>query len=394
MTSSYLRQWVYGLFSAIRSPVPSDKNHNLVLLTSFHGDGYRGNTRILYEKLQTHPQIKAVWMSRNRDLIKQLKERFGDDSACLMHTFEGLRLIRAAGAVLLTHGTSDFPFLYLPRQATVIQTYHGLPTKRGEYMRPEGEAPPGFFHRKILEYRFKPIDYFLSSSGGVSEIFQKRFGLRSTQLLETGYPAYDHLMKTERDRSILDDLLVDSAQANTVVLYTPTFRRKTKTRWFPFDDLDINQLIRFLEKHNVTVLIRPHPNENLDVSIYSKLSNRFVDAGQHVVEDIYRLLPAADAIITDYSSIYIEGLLLDIPSLFIPYDKESYERGMPLPYEEVTPGPHIKNQKEFEKALQEIATGTEYYQEERKRVRNLFFSDLSGSATENVITFLEENLNN
>ena len=112
----YLLQWAYGAVS-IFFHLFYRKQPGLVVLTAFHGDGYRGNTRVLFESLLEHPTLKAVWLSRSPALVKRLSERFGKAVVCRTHSLAGLKMIARADVILLTHGTSDYPFIFLPRRA-------------------------------------------------------------------------------------------------------------------------------------------------------------------------------------------------------------------------------------------------------------------------------------
>ncbi len=392
MKTPYPVQWAAGLASSI-FPLFVKQEHNKIILTSFHGDGYRGNTRVLYEKLCRGNKLNPVWLSRNKNIVQNLKDQFGSNKAELAHSFAGMRALASASFILFTHGTSDYPFLRLPRRANLIQTYHGLPTKRGEYMRPNSNRRPGIFHRLLLQYRFNPIDFFISSSPFTTGIFSKRFNLPETRFLETGYPSYDHLINGNCEDDFIRKTWPDAPDYTSVILYSPTFRRLSKTRWYPFSDLDLDVIAGFLEKHNILLMMRPHPNEKVDIRKFTVHSNRIVDAGQHKVEDIYRILLCTDAIITDYSSIYIEGLLKNIPSIFIPYDLDSYERGLPFPYHDLTPGDKVSTQTEFLDALQRALHDPNYLQTERDRVKNIFFSSADGNATEKIIRFLEQQVN-
>ncbi len=400
MKTAYPVQWAAGIFSWLYQ-LASLKDPETVALTSFHGDGYRGNTRILFERLCEHPILKPVWLSRNPQLVQQLKERFGDKRVCLTHSLTGIQTLSRASVIFLTHGTSDYPFMRLPRHALVIQTYHGLPTKRGEYMRPKSGNKPGFLHRKILEYRFRPITHFLSSSPLVTELFSSRFNIPPERFLETGYPAYDALISLENGY-ITDEITrphrfnrfwPNAPEADKLILYAPTFRRRKRTRWFPFDDLDLNALADFLEEKKALMALRAHPNEGLDISRYREISSRFVSGDQKTIEDVYELLAAADVIMTDYSSIYIEGLLLDLPVVFIPYDLDTYERGLPLPFEQISPGPSVYSQKRLLAPLNDAIERTDGYELHRKKVRDLYFTRADGQATDRVIQFLEGSLN-
>lgn len=123
------------------------------------------------------------------------------------------------------------------------------------------------------------------------------------------------------------------------------------------------------------MVLRAHPNEALDFRPYREISPRIVTGGQEKFEDVLELLPLADAIITDYSSIYIEGLLIDIPAIFLPYDVESYERGFPLPYDQITPGPKVYFQRELQFHLERALERTDGRESERRQVRELYFAD-------------------
>ncbi len=418
MKTPYPLQWLAGILSCwytfgSRPSVPKDKS--TVALTSFHGDGYRGNTRILFERMCDHPSLKPVWLSRNHKIVQKLKVQFGDERACLTHSLAGIKILNQASAVFLTHGTSDYPFMRLPRHALIIQAYHGLPTKGGEYMRPGNNKRPGFFHRKILEYRFRPITHFLSSSPLVTGLFSTRFNIPPDRFLETGYPAYDalasygasahssshpsslskpsaqNISKTASNR--LSMFWPEAPEAEKLILYAPTFRRRSRTRWFPFDDFDPDTLAAFLEKNKALMALRAHPNEGVNIRRFRSISPRIVSGDHKTVEDVFELLSVSDVIMTDYSSIYLEGLLLDIPVVFLPYDLKTYERGLSMPFEQMSPGPSVHSQKRLLESLDKAIQQDDGYELHRKKVRGLYFSCVDGKSTDRVIQFLESSLN-
>ncbi|MCH8494767.1 MAG: CDP-glycerol glycerophosphotransferase family protein [Balneolales bacterium] len=382
-TTTYPQQWLFGLLSGLIKPFLKT-DPNLVVLTSFHGNAYRGNTKIVFEELVHHPHINAVWLSRNKTVVHQLVSKYGKNHAILIHTWKGIITLAKANVYLLTHGTSDFAFCWLSRKATIIQTYHGLPTKRGEYMKPGSDEEPNWLHRLILSYRFKPIHYFLSSSRLVSELFSKRFNLTPDRILEIGFPTSDRLIKVGRTQASISQFWPEAPPAKRVILYAPTYRRRTKTRWFPFEDFDKVALENFLQKNDALLVLRSHPNEKPQTEL---IGNRIVSGN---TPDIYSLIGLTDVIVSDYSGVYLEGLLLDIPCIFLPYDKATYERGFPYDYDEVTPGPKPKSQSDFLTSLDDALNGAESFQLERKRVRDLFFKNTDGKSTERLIQFIEK----
>jgi len=78
-----------------------------------------------------------------------------------------------------------------------------------------------------------------------------------------------------------------------------------------------------------------------------------------------------DLLITDYSSIYFDYLLLDRPIIFLPYDIDAYsgENGFTVPYDEFTPGCKPSTMTAFFHAiLVSLDKNTDPYKDERKRV--------------------------
>jgi len=386
----YPIQWVFGILSLF-SHLFVKKNPKRIVLTSFHGRGYRGNTKVIFERLIEQNEFQPVWLSTENKIIDHIRHTYGEKYACKIHSFKGLLCLGQSAATLFTHGTSDFPFMYLPRKSIRIQTYHGLPTKKGEFLRPIEHKKPGFIHKLILNYRFKPISYFLSSSPAVTQIYSSRFGLPQNRFLEIGYPAYDELIKKDRSDTTFDQIWPDAPQSDYLILYAPTFRKKEKTKWFPFDDIDLKEIAKFLDENKALLAFRAHPNEQLSIDEYQNISSRFVDASQEKVENIFTLIQQTNVILTDYSSVYIEGLLRDIPAVFIPYDIRTYERGLPLPYEDVTPGPKVHAQSQLLYSLQDALNSPENLSDKRAKVRNLFFSEVDGRSTDRMIQFLKEN---
>lgn len=93
--------------------------------------------------------------------------------------------------------------------------------------------------------------------------------------------------------------------------------------------------------------------------------------------DIQHLIMETKAMVTDYSSIYIDYLLLDMPLLFYCYDYEKYlaeDRELYFRYEDVTPGLKARNFDELLKELVLFAVNKGGYAvEERKRARDFFY---------------------
>ena len=116
------------------------------------------------------------------------------------------------------------------------------------------------------------------------------------------------------------------------------------------------------------MLIRTHAFEKEVQSKYVSPHVRFFN--ENLEEDITHILPGIDLLMTDYSSIYLDYLLLDRPMLFLPYDLADYEKkhGFYMPYDTCTPGPKPETMRA---CMEEIlaALTKDAYAEERGALR-------------------------
>ena len=103
--------------------------------------------------------------------------------------------------------------------------------------------------------------------------------------------------------------------------------------------------------------------------------------------EFYETLNAADLLITDYSSVYFDYLLLDRPLIFVPVDLEEYieTRGLLLePYDAWTPGPKCLDQAHLEREIVRNLTHPEAYTQERKALSRIVHRYRDGNASDRV----------
>lgn len=262
---------------------------------------------------------------------------------------------------------------------TIINLWHGCGFKDTQHM-PWNDA---------FDYVLVPGDVFIETKS-------KFFGCSKDMILPIGYPRYDLFRKT--NGGIAD--FVDKFRPNKdtkLVIWMPTFRKTGKNK-YPEENIEYNfalpvlqsteeliQLDKICRDKNVVILVKKHQYQQ-DFGIDDKeLANiRFIDNNTFSDNNIqlYEFLPHTDALISDYSSVAIDYLLIDKPIGFTLDDYESYKKTRGFVFQdplEYMPGAHIYTFGELSEFIADVADGNrDAYKSERAEVRkhtNKYSSD-------------------
>jgi CDP-glycerol glycerophosphotransferase (TagB/SpsB family) len=134
-----------------------------------------------------------------------------------------------------------------------------------------------------------------------------------------------------------------------IVLVTPTYRDSRATP-LGLDDEAIEKLDFYAAEHGIEFVFKFHPLERGARSI----------RGEHLhlcapESDLYPLMPYSDALVTDYSSIYVDYLLLGKPVLFLVPDLDAYvrlDRQLQFDFDAMTPGAKVRTWPELLEQLE------------------------------------------
>ena len=219
-----------------------------------------------------------------------------------------------------------------------LQTWHGTPLKRIGEDRGPGDLNT-WRHRRSLARQAACWDGFVSPSPFCSEVFRSAFSYDG-QMLEIGYPRNDLLLsagapdvraRTRRRLGVGDD--------QRVVLYAPTWREYLGVRDSKPLFLDPTRLVA--EMPGAVVLVRGHYNASRQADVLLG-RDQVVDVTRY--PDIADLYLAADALVTDYSSVMFDFALTDKPVVLLTPDLDRYrdvERGFYFDIEAASPGPMV-----------------------------------------------------
>lgn len=284
--------------------------------------------------------------------------------------------------------------------AKCIQLWHGIPLKE-----------VGFQHIFSASGEKIPLALLLASAGqfealvatsAASEIDWKRwFSFKNFSPI--GYPRNDVLFRevSETDAVNVDvktlALVKDAKQKNKpVILYAPTFRDHVNYHWF--EKAKINELVRHCRTQGYFLCVNMHPFEQDHIPELRRLHPdlHFVEPGT----DIYPVVKYADVMITDYSSLAFDFLLLDRPLIFYRPDHEEYitrARGLIEGRENYAPGEVVSTAAGLAKATDNAVAAVrkpevDTFRGARETLRKKLFDYCDGKASERLVKLIMEKL--
>ena len=351
------------IFRIINRIIP--KRQDLVVFNS--ALDFTDNSMALFEYMDSLDEdFELVWIVKNPRDDLDIKQYELNSLKALFKTFR-------AGYIISTHGNlSD---VRVPSQV-FVNVWHGMPLKAMGYAENRD---------LVLPFNFDDENYYLIATSIIMKnALAACFNQDPRRIFVTGQPRNDKLFKGCQEK-ILEILKIDPANYNKIVLFAPTFRKSDSmddgqliSHNFNLQDFDRKRFQEFLEENEILFLVKFHPLEEKKATKYFKNTKNIklikTETLQEKLLDLHNILPCVDILVTDYSSVYFDFLLLDRPIIFIVPDLEEYRerRGFILePFEFWTPGPKVKNFKKFLEELEKSIKNPEYYREERKVINDL-----------------------
>ncbi|MEN8123382.1 MAG: CDP-glycerol glycerophosphotransferase family protein, partial [Bacteroidota bacterium] len=363
------------------------KNEKLWVFGGLLGEGYNDNSKYFFEHLyKTKKDVEAVWITQNSDIVSQLREK--GYKSYLGYSFKGCWIVMRAGAAVISHSrVRDLKPFTITSKVKFIQLWHGIPLKKIEFddkvffNKQSFVNQTGFFVMKILVPGFRRrFDMMIASSQEDRDNFSSAFQLGKHKIKITGYPRNDEIIASANRKS-------DTGTAKKI-LYVPTFRGVEKSDFNLFDKyhFDSQSINEFLKERKIFLYIKLHPYNKPSQNFFKKikLCSNLVFYEEN---DIYNSLGAFDMLITDYSSIYFDYLLLNRPVIFTPFDYDEYvkkDREFYYKYDEVTPGPKARNWDDVVKYVSMFFDNPDEYNDFRKAIADKFHFYKDSDSSERV----------
>ncbi len=159
---------------------------------------------------------------------------------------------------------------------------------------------------------------------------------------------------------------------NKIILYTPTHRDYENAT---FDikrsilgfDVEQTRFEKFLRENMLLIVCKLHPHQNAAV-VNAELPKGVVNFRGAEEFGLVELMQASDMLMTDYTSAYVDYLMLDKPVIFNFYDLELYEKSRGLsfyPYERICAGERFTDEESFYKAVTDTLAKPDKYAQKR-----------------------------
>ena len=219
------------------------------------------------------------------------------------------------------------------------------------------------------------------------EPMMKFFGITKSDPIEiTGYPRYDWLLHPS-DTAVKAAKHFQSEDANRLVVWMPTFRNDKHNvlndteciKQFPIiaTQEQWNEVDELCKKCGVTLLVKLHQlQRDYDIN-FDSMSNVKLLTNEQLDEqqvNLYEFLAVTHGLITDYSSVAIDYLVVDKPIGFTLDDFEMYNQTRGFVFDdplEYMPGHHMYNMEDLKQFLTDVSKGADPHKADRERVRKV-----------------------
>lgn len=359
-----IQQWI-----KVRPPIVKNR-------IVFHSSvDYSDNARALSDYLVSQGYLKdheIIWLVRHPELFTKYEqpnlrfvyEKYAN-SGC--RTKEAFEAVYTAEKIFFTHSMRWVPDVDRKPEQQFINLWHGC-----AYKSAKGQSEDISF-----DYVLVPGEVFIETK---SEFFQ----CDKAKILPIGYPRYDLMLsRTQKGREYMNSF--KNTAKDKLLFWMPTYRISKSINLSEdtltgelnlpiFDTLSqLKDLNEILSKRNVVMILKRHYLQ-AEYNLEDTMSHiRYMDDKDLGVADVqlYEAISAADALITDYSSVAIDFLLLDKPIGYTLDDYYKYEQSRGFVFEdprEYMPGMHIYNVEEFYEFIRMIEENEDQWSGQRKQV--------------------------
>ncbi len=359
---SFILIRIIGIFSKI--------NKGQVLFLSETRNELGGNLEKMNEIVSAEKYNKKYYLKDKTKLKITIKDKI-----------KMYKLISTSEYILLDDFCTVISFMRLKKNQQVIQLWHG-PGAYKKFGLSRQDKNPGKLKRFLTHRNYTNA---IVTSEDVRWCYAEGFGMPKEKVLATGYPRTDIFFDNKYIEKTKKELYkkYPDFKNKKVITFAPTYRGVSLNKsYYDYDKLDLDKIYK--ELHNEYIfIVKLHPGlknspekEKFEKDL-KKHSDFYYDLTSY--RDINDILLITDVLITDYSSVIFDYLLVNKPIVYFTYDLDKYEndRGVYYPFNDYIYGEISKNTSELIKAIKK----ENMMYDQREKFNNKFMSACDGNST-------------
>jgi len=350
---------------------------------AFYGDYFGQNTKYLYRYIkQNYPNMNILWVVKDRDSKKKLLKK--GINVRLDYNFFNWFIFRKVGIWV---GSGEGGIRNMLRvahaRALKVDLWHGIPFK-------------GQHHDSSFENLMNELDLKCTTSGFMMNYYSKKCKIKENILRVTGYPRNDIFFDENFDKKkVLKKLKIRGF--DKIILYAPTWGHNLQDRkklFFGDTVTLLNDLNNVMLRNNSCFILRVHKYYlNKRLAKKSSWSNIFFVPFEKY-SDVQELLCITDVLISDWSSIVNDFILLNRPIMFLDDGRQLFDSYCLQPEDRA--GFIVRSNKELLNLLPRLMRNPQLYQikfrEKRERVLDKIHKYKDGNSSKRVWNEIYEKL--
>lgn len=383
------------IITKLNSIVPKGK---LIIFNSYpdlSGNPFALFRYICEERIDILRKYKIIWTTKfDTQRAKKVLAEISNDTIKVYkkNSIFGIFNLLRAEYIITSH--NYITGIYGGRNQKQINLWHGMPFKTIGNM-----IQNGGIEDKIQG------DVTIATSPIFQELMSRSFGINKDSVLVTGQPCTDSMFF---DSDVLIKLGINRNEYKTIMIWMPTYRKSVVGALHQDGDINAFGPLDIISKHidevneklrsrEILMLIKPHPMDVLCKIKMPQVSNIRVihnsDLERENVE-LYNLLGHCDVLLTDYSSVYIDYLILDRPMAFVCSDIMEYSKSRGfcfIPPRDYLPGELITNYEEFILYISNMEVINSLWEKKRREICRLFDTYTDGKSSKRLCSYLWPN---
>lgn len=271
----------------------------------------------------------------------------------------------------------------------VFNLWHGMPLKR------IGNMVAG---QEKTKYNY--FTYLLCTSEAYRDIMKKSFNAKDEQIVISGQPRTDEMLSdipAEDEMTAKAELIGYSSRFSKMILWLPTYREESGSELDIISDEKLSELDKMFEENDWAMLVKLHPLSKFDFTKCNKYEHiNFIndDTLKSAYIGFYSLLGMSSCLITDYSSVYYDYLLLDRPIGFVISDMAEYSQSRGFVFSDPLskmPGELIRTEDELVKFIRKTMEGKDDLKRWRRNISEEFNRYCDNKNCQRVVSFIHQN---